>query len=305
MPDEKQKAKGIWWDKSWNPIHGCTPVSSGCSRCWAKRETGRFYPDKDFSKIEWNEKALEIPSRWASPQIIFTCGMTDFFHPDVTPRMRALTFSAMCSQRLVCRKRSKDHEHTGECFQGPGHRYFILTKRPDRIGMCISEMERYMDESMPGDDPANQRREFGDWPPDNVYIGTSIENQDVAYRIDHLVAFGMMMNWPNLFISFEPLIGRTSVTTLLMGTAFGMNGFTHRIRWAQIGAETGPARRWMKPQWAKDLIGEMRMFGIPVFFKKTTGGKHDLDGEVYEEQPSRSAYDREAMALMKSIKGGP
>lgn len=31
-----------WWDVSWNPIRGCTPVSPGCDHYWAQAMLRRF-----------------------------------------------------------------------------------------------------------------------------------------------------------------------------------------------------------------------------------------------------------------------
>lgn len=36
------KRNDLWWDKTWNPITGCSPVSEGCEHCWAKRMANRL-----------------------------------------------------------------------------------------------------------------------------------------------------------------------------------------------------------------------------------------------------------------------
>ncbi|MDA8147053.1 MAG: DUF5131 family protein, partial [Thermaerobacter sp.] len=41
-----------WSDAVWNPVTGCTPISEGCQRCYAKRMAARLhgrhgYPDGD------------------------------------------------------------------------------------------------------------------------------------------------------------------------------------------------------------------------------------------------------------------
>ena len=33
---------GKWWDESWSPVTGCTPISEGCGNCWAERMSKRL-----------------------------------------------------------------------------------------------------------------------------------------------------------------------------------------------------------------------------------------------------------------------
>ena len=67
--------------------------------------------------------------------------------------------------------------------QTPRHSYQILTKRPDRMAE-LSGSERLA--KLP-----------------NVWLGTSVEDESVAYRIDELRKVPTVIR----FISFEPLIG--------------------------------------------------------------------------------------------------
>jgi protein gp37 len=104
-----------WTDATWNPWYGCTKVSPGCKYCyaesWAKR-TGR-----DFSTVTRSKSAFNAPLKWKTPRRIFTCSLSDFFHPDAD--------------------RWRD-EAWGIIKDTPHHTYLILTKRIDlfRASIC-------------------------------------------------------------------------------------------------------------------------------------------------------------------------
>ena len=70
-----------WWDKSWNPMTGCSPCSIGCKFCWAKAMAKRF-GNKDFA-VKIHLDRLEIPLHWRKPRRIFVCSMGDLFHEKV------------------------------------------------------------------------------------------------------------------------------------------------------------------------------------------------------------------------------
>lgn len=77
-----------WTDNSWNPWWGCEKVSAACQHCYIERwlklkglapfrgpiRTGEETWSKPFS---WNRKAAKTGQRIR----IFTCSMSDFFHP--------------------------------------------------------------------------------------------------------------------------------------------------------------------------------------------------------------------------------
>ena len=54
-----------WCDETWNPITGCTPISAGCERCYAKKMSnrlrGRFgYPADDPFKVTFHPDKIDI-----------------------------------------------------------------------------------------------------------------------------------------------------------------------------------------------------------------------------------------------------
>lgn len=168
-----------WTDATWNPVAGCTIVSAGCTNCYAMEMAKRLEAmrvDKyqgltcrSGKRTIWNgivredSIALQIPLRWKNPKKIFVNSMSDLFHEGVSDRFIHDVWTVMS--------------------ETPRHHYQILTKRPERMCEFVRSQVRRV---LP-----------------NVWLGTSVENADVAERVDHLRTVPAAIR----FISFEPLIG--------------------------------------------------------------------------------------------------
>lgn len=120
------KPDGKWWDKTFNPVTGCTPISPGCANCWARRMHDRNLPGdsnpKPFSEITLHHDRLEQPLHWRKPRRVAVNLMGDLFHEDVP-----FEFIALVMQRIAAH---------------PQHAFLILTKRPDRMARWFREWWR-------------------------------------------------------------------------------------------------------------------------------------------------------------------
>ncbi|MEJ7811470.1 MAG: phage Gp37/Gp68 family protein [Gemmatimonadaceae bacterium] len=166
-----------WTNETWNPMTGCTKISSGCDHCYAftlaHTKTRDVYlkglPVKDtpenradpFAPRFW-EGRLDQPIRWKDPRRIFVNSMSDVFHAHFTLEMIRRVFDVM--------------------HRAPQHQFQVLTKRPERALRYADRLE---------------------WTP-NIWIGTSIESADVAHRAD---ALRQITRARVRFISAEPLLG--------------------------------------------------------------------------------------------------
>src|SRR5687768_4682216 len=84
-----------WTDATWNPMTGCTQISSGCDNCYAltlahtkvkdaylRRLPVRNTPENradPFAPRFWEDR-LEQPLGWRQPMRIFVNSMSDVFH---------------------------------------------------------------------------------------------------------------------------------------------------------------------------------------------------------------------------------
>ena len=149
-----------WTDATWNPVTGCTKVSTGCDHCYAERLAGlrlreaylRRLPAVDtgsnrsnpFAVRLWPER-LDQPLRWAEPRMVFVNSMSDMFHHDIPDSFVLQVFEVM--------------------MKADGHTYQVLTKRPSRAARF---WKRY-----------SEHFELSEIPP-HIWIGTSVENWDVS-----------------------------------------------------------------------------------------------------------------------------
>lgn len=143
----------------------------------------------------------------------------------------------------------------------PQHTYQILTKRPGRIFRHL-----------PND--------WGNGYP-NVWLGTSVENQEAAFRAWRLGDIAARVR----FISAEPLLGPVDFFA-------GNRSALDRIDWVIVGGESGPNHRAMDTDWVRGIHEQCNEYGV-AFFLKQLGGFPDkrghekavLDGRRYTEMP--------------------
>ncbi len=270
------KSKIEWTDATWNPATGCTKISAGCQNCYAERMSKRLaarfgYPADEPFRVTLHPDRLDEPLRWNKPRKIFVCSMGDLFHWDVGYSFAVRVWKTMAA-----------------C---PQHTFCILTKRP-------LSMEVMLD----------TQREQGACVLNNVWLGTSVENQEAAdERIPHLLKTPAAVR----FLSLEPLLGPVDLGAALSpcdgcgnqgstlyipeeaGASLCLDACTQNgddgpvIDWVIVGAETGPGARPMDPDWARDIRDQCKAAELPFFFKKMSGGKPTPPDLMIQEYPTR------------------
>ncbi|MFA5786139.1 MAG: phage Gp37/Gp68 family protein [Actinomycetota bacterium] len=123
-----------WTQATWNPTTGCDRISAGCENCYALTMAARlramgqpkYQKDGDSRTsgpgfgLTLHEGVLDVPTRWASPKMIFVNSMSDLFHARVPPVFIERVFEAMRAT--------------------PQHTYQVLTKRSSRLAALADRL---------------------------------------------------------------------------------------------------------------------------------------------------------------------
>src|ERR1700675_4368452 len=77
-----------WTDATWNPVTGCTKISSGCDNCYAERFAERFrgVPGHPFTagfSLTLRSERLGQALVWRRSRMIFVNAMSDLFHKEI------------------------------------------------------------------------------------------------------------------------------------------------------------------------------------------------------------------------------
>jgi len=259
-----------WTDATWNIVTGCTKVSPGCDHCYAERLTERFHGKGSFAEVVLHPERLDLPNRWRKPRRVFVNSMSDLFHKDVPNKFIATGWSAMAGN--------------------PRHTFQVLTKRPARARAFLRRCARCEHGwwTHDGTNPAGAYEGSGiivasgdAWPPPNVWLGTSVEDQKRAdQRIPILVDTPAAVR----FLSCEPLIAPVDLTRVasgmrddvvfdVLGRRYDVPGqwqapMSHGIDWVIVGGESGTGARPIREEWVRSLVQQCQAARVPVFVKQ-------------------------------------
>lgn len=207
-----------WTEATWNPVTGCTEVSPGCDNCYARTFAERFrgvpgHPYEQGFDLRLWPDRLNQPSRWRKSRTIFVNSMSDLFHQDVPDDYIRQVVEAMAA--------------------APQHVYQVLTKRPGRMAAVMRKLRP---------DPLPQ-----------VWLGTSIESNDYAWRADKLRETPAAVR----FLSLEPLLAPVDQVEL------------SGLDWVIVGGESGHGARPLDPAWVRDVRDRCGDLDVAFFFKQT------------------------------------
>jgi protein gp37 len=226
-----------WTESTWNPLTGCTKISPGCKHCYAERMALRL-------------KAMGQPN--------YANGFRLTLHDDLLE----LPLHWRKPQRIFVNSMSDlFHGDVPTAFiqrtfdtmrRADWHQFQVLTKRAERL----EELSPLLP-----------------WA-DNIWMGVSVENQQYAFRIDHLRRSGARTK----FLSLEPLLGPLPQLDL------------EGVDWVIVGGESGPGARPMLELWVVEIRRQCQAAGVPFFFKQWGGFNKKktgrlLKGRTWDEMP--------------------
>ena len=236
-----------WKTISWNPTTGCDRISAGCDNCYALMFAGRL---KEMGQARYQNDG---DPRTSGPGF----GLT--LHPDVINLPRTWKkprhiFVGSMSDLFHARVPLDFIQRVVEVMrETPQHTYQVLTKRARRLAELSKQIE---------------------WS-DNVWVGTSIEDERQLRRADEL----RRVNAAVRFLSLEPLLAPLPNLNL------------DGIDWISVAGESGPNARPMDADWVRDLRDRARKNGTAFFFLQWGGTKpragRILDGRTWDELPVR------------------
>lgn len=236
-----------WTEVTWNPTTGCDRVSSGCDNCYAMALAKRL---KAMGQPRYQRDG---DPRTSGPGFGVTC------HPEalelpLTWRKPKIVFVNSMSDLFHAQVPLEFAQDVFDVMAAtPQHTYQVLTKRTRRLRRIAQSLY---------------------WPQ-NVWVGASIENNDVLHRVRDLQEIPARVR----FLSCEPLLGPLPNLPL------------EGINWVITGGESGSRARSLQAEWVRDIRDQCLDANVSFFFKQWGGrtpkaGGRELDGRTWDQMPS-------------------
>lgn len=228
-----KNSKIAWTDHTFNPWWGCVRVSEGCVKCYAEtfsKRTGNDIWGVDKPRRFFGDKHWDEPFQWdveaqrsGKRTTVFCASMADVFE----------------DRRDLDEPRERLWKLIGAT---PFLTWLLLTKRPANMADML---------------PISWRAQ----PLSNVWLGTTVEDQNVDFRISILKEIPAAIRW----LSVEPMIGPVCIER--------MKG----IDWVIVGGESGAGCRPMQLDWARHLRDDCKDNNVAFFMKQLGGHPNKRD----------------------------
>ena len=252
-----------WTHHTFNPWWGCAKVSPACKHCyaeaWAKR-VGSAVWGKDASRRFFGDAHWKEPLRWnreaeadGSRKRVFCASMADVFERRADLRVWRAKLWSLIEAT-------------------PALDWLLLTKRPHNVRSMAP---------------------WGDDWPDNVWLGTTVENQVWAdKRLPALLENPARVR----FLSCEPLLGPLNLDKFLSSNP------AQSVHWVIAGGESGAYSRPMNPEWVRSLRNACQRAGVAFHFKQW--GHWVPEELLTEEQRKIVVLDGHRLAAVGKGKAG-
>lgn len=185
-----------WTEQPWNPVTGCTKISSGCANCyaeetvkWLQRMRNPRY--RNGFRITMHEDLLAEPTRWKKPRRIFIGSMSDIFHDEIPKEFVLRAFKTM-----------------NECAQ---HTFIVLTKRAKNMLDLSKEIN---------------------WT-ENIWLGVTVEEARYNQRIELVKDTGAKRKFvcAEPLLGDLGIVNLTNIDWMVVGGESGKNSRPIEEKW--------------------------------------------------------------------------
>ena len=267
-----------WCDHTFNPWIGCAKVHAGCTHCYAEADQGIRR-----NRVQWGAggtRSRTSPANWTQPikwdkqakmegvrKRVFCASLADVFEDwtgeIIDSKGRTLWNNNTFGNVSLVNQLTMEHLRI-QLFElidrTPNLDWMLLTKRPENI----------------------KRMWVGGYRS-NVWLGTSVSNQETANEmVPKLIESENLAK--HLFVSAEPLLGEIDWCSI-PDYPFGSepNGrvkfATPRIDQVILGGESGPNARPNKLAWILRSVTQCSVAGVAAFVKQLGANHHSVNPE--------------------------
>ncbi|MBD2019403.1 phage Gp37/Gp68 family protein [Leptolyngbya sp. FACHB-36] len=263
-----------WTDHTFNPHIGCEKISPGCANCYAEKSTpsrvfrvrwGKSEPRRRTSNANWKEPLAwnRKAAREGIRRRVFCASLSDWLDPESPISWLADLL------RLI--------------EQTPNLDWLMLTKR---IHLWEDRLHAVVRETHGGADTIASLWLDGQ-PPENVWLGTTVEDQK---RADDRIPLLLQTPAVVRFLSVEPLLESVSLQLTPDGrSCIACEDGSHQLwechhilaprpDWVILGGESGFNARPCHLEWIRKVVQQCQDSDVPVFVKQL--GSAAIDGKT-------------------------
>lgn len=273
-----EQTKIEWTEHTGGPHMVCSEVSAGCGNCYARelmlarlagiiREAYRLAGLEDWkTRKVWGDTAPRVLTKgfWNDAIRInrkhAKAGTRGRWFPSMIDWLDEMPAGIMDQDGKWLDKNQVLADFLKVIHDTPNLDWLLLTKRPENFFTLVRN-------AIPSSPSAFGMRM--DWlnghPPQNVWLGTSVENQKCAdERIPVLLKIPAKVR----FLSVEPMLEAIHFRKGANKAHIEGNVMLPGIHWAIFGGESGPGARECRVDNIRNGIEQCQSAGVKVFVKQ-------------------------------------